>query len=165
MKVQPGAMFSMDFRAGTLDTPQGHEIIDRLNGGIAELTDTRRQAITLDYTSRRLYQYGFSDFLYQYWMIILLAVLLVIALILVAVLKSRAVRAAHEEKIRQLVDHDPLTGVLSLMASGNALRNCCALIRTPHICLLSPISRISNSSMKASVCLPGTIFFDSGQSK
>lgn len=47
-------------------------------------------------------------------MIILLAVLLVIALILVAVLKSRAVRAAHEEKIRQLVDHDPLTGVLSL---------------------------------------------------
>lgn len=78
------------------------------------MTDTRRQAITLDYTSRRLYQYGFSDFLYQYWMIILLAVLLVIALILVAVLKSRAVRAAHEEKIRQLVDHDPLTGVLSL---------------------------------------------------
>ena len=114
LKVQPGAMFSMDFRAGTLDTPQGHEIIDRLNGGIAELTDTRRQAITLDYTSRKLYQYGFSDFLYQYWMIILLAVLLVIALILVAVLKSRAVRAAHEEKIRQLVDHDPLTGVLSL---------------------------------------------------
>ena len=114
LKVQPGAMFSMDFRAGTLDTPQGREIIDRLNGGIAELTDTRRQAITLDYTSRKLYQYGFSDFLYQYWMIILLAVLLVIALILVAVLKSRAVRAAHEEKIRQLVDHDPLTGVLSL---------------------------------------------------
>ena len=31
LKVQPGAMFSMDFRAGTLDTPQGREIIDRLN--------------------------------------------------------------------------------------------------------------------------------------
>lgn len=114
LKVQPGAMFSMDFRAGTLDTPQGHEIIDRLNGGIAELTDTRRQAITLDYTSRKLYQYGFSDYLYQYGLIMLLVVLLIIALIAVAVLKNRAVRAAHEEKLRQLVDHDPLTGVLSL---------------------------------------------------
>ena len=28
LKVQPSAMFSMDFRAGTLDTPHGHEIID-----------------------------------------------------------------------------------------------------------------------------------------
>jgi EAL domain-containing protein (putative c-di-GMP-specific phosphodiesterase class I)/GGDEF domain-containing protein len=104
----------MDFRAGTLDTPQGREIIDRLNDGIAELTDTRRQAITLDYTSRKLYQYGFSDYLYQYGLIMLLVVLLIIALIAVAVLKNRAVRAAHEEKLRQLVDHDPLTGVLSL---------------------------------------------------
>jgi EAL domain-containing protein (putative c-di-GMP-specific phosphodiesterase class I)/GGDEF domain-containing protein/ABC-type amino acid transport substrate-binding protein len=114
LKVQPNAMFSMDFRAGTLDTPQGREIIDRLNGGIAGLTDTRRQAITLDYTSRKLYQYGFSDYLYQYGLIMTLVVLLIIALIAVAVLKNRAVRAAHEEKLRQLVDHDPLTGVLSL---------------------------------------------------
>ena len=114
LKVQPGAMFSMDFRAGTLDTSKGHDIIDRLNGGIAELTDTRRQAITLDYTSRKLYQYGFSDYLYQYGLIILLIVLLVIALIALAVLKNRAIRVAHEEKLRQLVDHDPLTGVFSL---------------------------------------------------
>ena len=114
LKVQPGAMFSMDFRAGTLDTQQGREIIDRLNDGIAGLTDTRRQAITLDYTSRKLYQYGFSDYLYQYGLIMLLVVLLIIALIAVAVLKNRAIRAAHEEKLRQLVDHDPLTGVLSL---------------------------------------------------
>ena len=66
LKVQPSAMFSMDFRAGALDTLRGQEIIDRLNDGIAELTDTRRQAITLDYTSRKLYQYGLSDYLYQY---------------------------------------------------------------------------------------------------
>ena len=114
LKVQPGAMFSMDFRAGTLDTPQGHEIVDHLNDGIAELTDTRRQAITLDYTSRKLYQYELSDYLYQYGLIMSLVVLLVIALIAVAVLKNRAIRAAHEEKLRQLVDHDPLTGVFSL---------------------------------------------------
>ena len=114
LKVQPGAMISMDFRAGTLVTPQGKEIVDRLNGGIAELTDTRRQAITLDYTSRKLYQYELSDYLYQYGLIMLLVVMLVIALIAVAVLKNRAIRAAHEEKLRQLVDHDPLTGVFSL---------------------------------------------------
>ena len=114
LKVQPSAMFSMDFRAGTPDTPQGREIIDRLNGGIAGLTDTRRQAITLDYTSRKLYQYGFSDYLYQYGLIMVLVVLLIIALTAVTVMKNRAVRAAHEEKLRQLVDHDPLTGVLSL---------------------------------------------------
>ena len=110
LKVQPGAMFSMDFRVGALDTPQGREIIDRLNGGISGLTDTRRQAITLDYTSRKLYQYGFSDYLYQYGLIMVLIVLLIAALIAFAVLKIRAVRAAHEEKLRQLVDHDPLTG-------------------------------------------------------
>ena len=114
LRVQPGAMFSMDFRAGALDTPKGREIVERLNGGIAELTDTRRQAITLDYTSRKLYQYGFSDYLYQYGLIMLLIVLLIIALIAVAVLKNRAIRAAHKEKLRQLVDHDPLTGVYSM---------------------------------------------------
>ena len=114
LKVQPSAMFSMDFRVGTLDAPQGREIIDRLNDGIAELTDTRRQAIILDYTSRKLYQYGFSDYLYQYGLIMVLVVLLIIALTAVMVMKNRAVRAAHEEKLRQLVDHDPLTGVLSL---------------------------------------------------
>ena len=105
LKVQPGAMFSMDFRAGALDTSKGHEIIDRLNGGVAELTDTRRQAITLDYTSRKLYQYELSDYLYQYGLSILLVVLLIIALIAVAIMKYREMRAAHEEKIRQLVDH------------------------------------------------------------
>ena len=114
LKVQPGAMFSMDFRAGTLDTPQGHEIIDRLNGGIAELTDTSRQAITLDYTSRKLYQYSFSDYLYQYGLFMVLIVLLVIAVIAVAVMKNREIRAANEEKLRRLIDYDPLTGVFSI---------------------------------------------------
>ena len=114
LKVQPGAMFSMDFRAGTPDTPQGQAIIDRLNDGIAELTDTRRQAITLGYTSRKLYQYEFSDYVYQYGLIMLLLALLILAVIMVAVMKIREIRSAHKEKLRQLVDYDSLTGVLSL---------------------------------------------------
>ena len=66
LKVQPATMFSMDFRAGTLDTPEGRVVVDRLNEGIDKLTDTRKQAIVLDYTSRRLYQNDFWDYLFEY---------------------------------------------------------------------------------------------------
>ena len=112
--VQPSNMFSMDFRVGALDTPEGNAIISRLNEGIAKLTDTRRQAITLDYTSRRLYKYDFSDYIYEYGLIILLGALLIIALIIITLQKIYAMRKEHEEKIRELVDNDPLTGVLSV---------------------------------------------------
>ena len=114
LKVQPSSMFSMDFRAGTVDTPEGEEIIRRLNEGIAELPDTRRQAVILDYTSRRLYREDFSDFLYKYGLILLLGLLLIAAVIVIAVQRVRAVRRAHEAELRELVDHDPLTGVLSM---------------------------------------------------
>ena len=62
--IQPTAVFSMDFRAGAVDTAKSHRIVEQLNKGIAEMSDTRRQAIILDYTSRRLYHYDFSD-IYQ----------------------------------------------------------------------------------------------------
>ena len=114
LAVQPSAMFSMDFRAGTLDTPEGQEVIGRLNDGIAALPDTLRQAIVLDHTSRRLYQYDFFDYLYQYGLIVALVVLLFVALIAIFVLRQRAVRLEQEEKMRQLIDHDPLTGLLSM---------------------------------------------------
>lgn len=114
LAVQPSAMFSMDFRAGVLDTPAGREIIARLNGGIAALTDTRRQAIVLDHTTRRLYRYDFSDYLYQYGLILLLGALLFSSLVAITMLKRRALRLEQEEKMRWLIDHDRLTGALSL---------------------------------------------------
>jgi len=114
LTVQPSTVFSMDFRAGTPDTPEGRERIARLNEGIAKLSDTRRQAVILDYTSRSLYQYDFSDFLYQYGLVILLGVLLVAAIIIIAVQKNRSIRLEHENKIRQLLDYDLLTGVFSM---------------------------------------------------
>ena len=112
--VQPSAMFSMDFRAGTKDTQEGRAIIERLNSGIASLTDTRRQAIVLDHTSRRLYKYDFSDYMDQYGLVILLVALLFAALIVIAIQRTHAVRREHEEKVRYLMDHDPLTGAYSL---------------------------------------------------
>ena len=114
LKVQPSAMFTMDFRAGTLDNPEGRARIERLNGGIARLTDTRRQAFILDHSSRRLYRYDLSDYLYQYGQILSLGVLLFAALIIIALQKIRTVRLEQAEKMRQLIDHDALTGVYSM---------------------------------------------------
>ena len=114
LTVQPSTVFSMDFRAGTPDTPAGREILTHLNGGIAGIPDTRRQAIVLDYTSRQLYKYDFSDYLHQYGLIILLGTLLFISLIVIAAMRMHAIRLEQEEKMRKLVDYDPLTGALSL---------------------------------------------------
>ena len=114
LAVQPSAMFSMNFRAGTPDTPVGREIIERLNGGIASITDTHRQAIVLDYTTRRLYQYDFSDYLQEYGLMILLIICLIVAIVMIFIEKQRTYRLKSEEKMRRLVDHDELTGTLSL---------------------------------------------------
>ena len=114
LAVQPSAMFSMDFRVGAQDTPSGREIIKRLNSGIAELTDTQRQAVILDYTSRRLYFNTFSDFLYEQWHFLLLGTLLFVSMIVIILRRQRKLRLEHEAKMRQMTDNDPLTGVLSL---------------------------------------------------
>lgn len=112
--VQPSAMFSMDFRAGTLDTLEGAAKIERLNRGIASLTDTQRQAVILDYTSRRLYRYDMFDYLGMYGLVILLTALLFAAIIVIAILRTRSLRLEQEEQMRRLIDQDPLTGLLSL---------------------------------------------------
>ncbi|ETP72823.1 EAL domain-containing protein [Lachnospiraceae bacterium JC7] len=114
LTVQPSAMFSMDFRAGTLDDPKGREIIDRINRGIAGLADTQVQAIVLDHTSRRLYKYDFNDYLYEYGLVLGLTVLLIISLLIILVMKQRAIHLEQEEKMRYLMDHDALTGIWSL---------------------------------------------------
>lgn len=127
LSVQPSAMLSMDFRAGAPDTPAGREMMDRLNGGIAEITDTFRQAIVLDFTTRRLYRYDLSDYLSEYGLIILLCVCLIVAVILIVIEKQRTMKLEQEEKMRQLIDQDSLTGLLSLEGflkqAENMLRN------------------------------------------
>ncbi len=142
LTVQPSAMFSMDFRIGAPDTPRGREIIGRLNGGISALTDTQRQAITLDHTSRRLYRYDFSDYLYQYGPVLLLGALLFAALIAIIVLKQRAMHLEQEERMRWLTDHDPLTGVLSL--NGFRKRAAELLREHPDIPYLLSYNNIKN---------------------
>jgi len=115
LKVQPSAMFSMGFKVGTLDTPEGRAKRERLNGGIAKLNDTHRQAIVLDYTTRRLYRYDFYDYLYQYGTAIALIALLVLAIVVIILQRRHAIRLKQEEKLRNLIDYDTLTGALSLV--------------------------------------------------
>ena len=112
--VQPSAMFSMDFRAGTLNTPEGQAVIERLNQGIAALTEHQRQAIILDYTSRKLYRYDFSDYLYQYRLILLAGLIIIALVIVIAVQRVRSEQKLHEQTIQQMMDKDPLTGLLSM---------------------------------------------------
>ncbi len=114
LQVQPAAMFSMDFRGGTLDTPEGREIIERLDKEIVKMEETRRQAIILDYTSRHLYHNTFGDFLYEYRFLLVLVALLIILLIGVIVQMHRSVVRKQEQTLRDLIEKDPLTGVLSL---------------------------------------------------
>ena len=85
LKVQPFTVFSMDFRAGAIDDAEGRAIIDRLNQGIAKLDDTSRQAVVLDYTSRKLYRYDLSDYMHAYGLVALLVVLLIAAVVVIAV--------------------------------------------------------------------------------
>ena len=112
--VQPAAMFSMDFRVGVADTPAGRELISRLNQGINTISDSYRQAIVLDYTTRRLYRWDLSDYIYQYRHVALMSTLLITALIVIFIFRNRALKLEQEEKVRWLIDHDPLTGALSL---------------------------------------------------
>jgi EAL domain-containing protein (putative c-di-GMP-specific phosphodiesterase class I)/GGDEF domain-containing protein len=112
--VQPFTVFSMDFQAGAIDDADGRATIDRLNRGIAKLDDVSRQAVVLDYTSRKLYRYDLSDYMHAYGLVALLVVLLIAAVVVIAVQRVRAIHADQEEKVRMLVDHDPLTGAYSM---------------------------------------------------
>ncbi len=112
--MQPYAMFSMDFRAGAVDTPKSREIIENLNRGIATISDTRRQAFVLDYTSRPLYHYSFSDYIYKYGLIIIFAIFLFILLIIITIQGYRGIRREQKEKMEHLIDYDLLTGVYSM---------------------------------------------------
>ncbi len=112
--VQPSAMFTVDFRAGTIDDAEGKEIIEKLNVGIGKITDPQRQAIILDHTTRKLYHYDFGDYLRLYGFAFIMGTLLFIFLTISILFRQKAFQLEHEEKMRQMVDHDPLTGVYSL---------------------------------------------------
>ena len=114
LAVKPSTIFSMDFRVGTLDTPEGHRVIERLNGAIAVVPDTAKQGIIVDYTTRHLYHYDIFDYIYEYGRIMLMIALLIIAVIVIAWQRHYAFKLEQEQKMLEYLDHDPLTGTLSI---------------------------------------------------
>lgn len=96
LTVHPSSMFSMDFRVGALDTPKGREIIDNINKGIAGIPDTKRSAIILDYTTRRLYHYDFFDFMYQYGLVVIILSIIIAGATYERTKLARANKLAHE---------------------------------------------------------------------
>ena len=114
LAVKPSTIFSMDFRVGTLDTPEGHRVIERLNGAIAVVPDTAKQGIIVDYTTRHLYHYDIFDYIYEYGQIMLMIALLIIAVIVIAWQRHYAFKLEQEQKMLEYLDHDPLTGTLSI---------------------------------------------------
>ena len=114
LHVQPAAMFSMDFKAGALDTPKGRRIIASLNKGIAKIDDTYREAIVLDYTTRRLYKYTLGDYWYMYGIFVILGSLLFYAILAIVIMRGRAYRQEQDERIRKYIEIDELTGAYTL---------------------------------------------------
>ncbi len=126
LTMQPASMISMDFRAGTLDTPKGHEIIDRLNEGIAKMPATRKQAIVLDYTTRKLYKYDCMDYIYEYGLIVaVFIVVLVIICIEIQKLKKAEKVAADASKAKSMflanMSHEIKTPINTIMGMGEMI--------------------------------------------
>ncbi len=113
LKINSNSIFTMDFKAGAIDSPKNRKLIDRLNKGIAGISESKRQAIILDYTSQRLYHYKFVDYLYAYWAQLLCILLFIVVIVMIAVEINLRMKRTHEEAVRRLIDYDPLTGAFS----------------------------------------------------
>lgn len=114
LEVHSTAIISVDFCAGTLDTPKGKALIARVNKGIRALSDTKRQAVILDYTTRKLYDNDLFDTIYENRLFLVISTIFFWLIILMIIRRWQTMRADHEKNVRKLVDHDPLTGVLSM---------------------------------------------------
>jgi EAL domain-containing protein (putative c-di-GMP-specific phosphodiesterase class I)/GGDEF domain-containing protein len=114
LEVHSTAIISVDFCAGTLDTPKGKALIAQVNKGIRALSDTKRQAVILDYTTRKLYDNDLFDTIYENRLFLVISSIFFWLIILMIIRRWQTMRADHEKNVRKLVDHDPLTGVLSM---------------------------------------------------
>ncbi len=140
--VQPTSMFTMSFRAGTLDTEDGQEVIARLNNGIKTLSNAQRQAIVLDYTTRKLYHYNLFDYIYTNIWAIIFIILLIVLFISMAIQRQKSYKRKHEQVVKELIEKDTLTGAYSIAGFKRKVKE---LIRqNPNIPYLISYNNIKN---------------------
>ncbi len=114
LHVQPTTMLSIGFRVGALDTPKNQALIEKLNEGIAMISDTQRQAVILDYTSRKLYKYDVQDYLYADRYVFIMCAIVIVLVALHFLAKQQQLKKRTKNQIRQMIDYDSLTGALSM---------------------------------------------------
>uniref|UniRef100_I5AXI4 EAL domain-containing protein n=1 Tax=Eubacterium cellulosolvens (strain ATCC 43171 / JCM 9499 / 6) TaxID=633697 RepID=I5AXI4_EUBC6 len=114
LEMHSTGIISVDFCAGTLDTPKGKALIAQVNKGIRALDDAKEQTVILDYTTRKLYDNDLFDTIYEHRLFFVISSIFFWLFIFMIIRRWQTMRADHEKTVRKLVDHDPLTGVLSM---------------------------------------------------
>lgn len=113
LELHTTAIAAIGLQAGTVDTEEGRKIINTLNTGIDKISNFKKQAIILDYTSRSLYKYNFEDYVYAYCYQILFIILFVILTAFIAYEQIRRVKFKNKEKIKDILNKDSLTDALT----------------------------------------------------
>ncbi len=127
LTIHPSAVISMEFYAGAVDTPESRKIIEKLNSDIANLTDSQRQAVILDYTTRKLYRYGFFDYLYEYRFILVIFVIVCGVWLFENIKLKKAYEIAEEaSKAKTLflanMSHEIRTPINAIMGMGELVQ-------------------------------------------
>lgn len=113
LKMNSTAIITLGFKVGAINTQENKEIIDILNDGIEKITDSEKQAVILDYTSRKLYEYDIEDYLYLYRFNIIFAVLLLIIISFFIKEKIKRIKNDNKKKIDDILNKDTLTNALT----------------------------------------------------
>ena len=114
LRMHPTKMFSVSFKAGAADSKGNRILIDKINKGIENISDAKKQAIILDYTTRKLYKFTLQDYIYIYKYSIIVVVLLFILSIIFVENHKKLLKIKTEKYIKHLANKDALTGIVNI---------------------------------------------------
>ena len=126
LEVHPSSIFTIDFKAAAVDSAKSRELMARLNRGITAISDAQRQAIILDYSTRRLYKNDVFDYILQYGLVVGVF-LVIICIIAIASYRLKRANIAAEEasKAKTMflanMSHEIRTPLNSIMGMGELI--------------------------------------------
>ncbi|WP_170832684.1 response regulator [Butyrivibrio sp. INlla16] len=127
LRVYPTEVISMGVYAGAPDTSNSRKIIEKLNKGIATIPDSEKQAIILDYTTRRLYKYNLLDYMYAYRVILGIFFIVVVVGVIMYFRLRKAYKVAEEASRAKTLflanmSHEIRTPINSIMGMGELVQ-------------------------------------------